>query len=63
MGRLLLWRFLLDVCNILGEVKQIANAIIALSTIPALLYTLIERGIFGWNTTVLGARYGIKWYE
>jgi hypothetical protein len=34
--------------------------IIALSTIPALLYTFIERGIFGWNTTVLGARYGFK---
>jgi hypothetical protein len=28
----------------------------ALSTIPAVLYTFIERGILGMNTTVLGAR-------
>jgi hypothetical protein len=31
---------------------------IALSTIPALLYTFIERGILHLNTGVLGARYG-----
>ena len=30
---------------------------LALSTIPALLYTLIERGLLRMNTTVLGARY------
>lgn len=30
----------------------------ALSTIPALLYTFVERGILRMNTTVLGARYG-----
>jgi glycosylphosphatidylinositol transamidase len=29
----------------------------ALSTIPALLYTFLER-LIGFNTTVLGARYG-----
>lgn len=30
-----------------------------MSTIPALLYTFIERGILGMNTAVLGARYGL----
>jgi glycosylphosphatidylinositol transamidase len=34
--------------------------ILALSTIPALLYTLIERGILRMNTTVLGARYELR---
>lgn len=29
----------------------------ALSTIPALLYTFIERGLLHMNTTILGARY------
>jgi glycosylphosphatidylinositol transamidase len=36
------------------------SLILALSTIPALLYTLIERGILRMNTTVLGARYGMS---
>jgi glycosylphosphatidylinositol transamidase len=35
----------------------------ALSTIPALLYTLIERGILHMNTSVLGARYGLGLYN
>ena len=30
--------------------------VIALSTIPALIYTLVERGIFHMNTGVMGAR-------
>jgi hypothetical protein len=32
----------------------------ALSTIPALIYTFIERGVFRMNTTILGARYGAQ---
>jgi hypothetical protein len=31
--------------------------IIALSTIPAIIYTFIERGILRMNTTIMGARY------
>lgn len=34
---------------------------VALSTIPALLYTFIERGLLGMNTAVLGARYGLHY--
>jgi hypothetical protein len=39
---------------------QKADGFLALSTIPALLYTFIERGILHMNTTVLGARY--EWH-
>ena len=38
---------------------QMADEFLALSTIPALLYTFIERGILHMNTTVLGARYDV----
>jgi hypothetical protein len=64
MGLLLRWRYSLVVCTFLspgivpfsGKVLT-SWACTALSTIPALLYTFLERGI-GLNTTVLGARYG-----
>lgn len=60
MALLLHWHYFLDVClHILldGLVGQIADGFLALSTIPALMYTFIERGLLGMNTAVLGARY------
>jgi glycosylphosphatidylinositol transamidase len=60
MGRLLLWRFSWVVCHVWMHGRdelQHVNLGIALSTIPAILYTLVERGILGMNTTVLGSRY------
>lgn len=41
-----------------GDARLLTGAFVALSTIPALLYTFIERGILGMNTAVLGSRYG-----
>ena len=34
--------------------------LLALSTLPAAAYLLIERGLLRGNTTVMGARYKIK---
>jgi hypothetical protein len=41
----------------LGVGVVVLMQILALSTIPALLYTFLERGILRMNTTVLGARW------
>lgn len=62
MGLLRRWLCSLDVGLYmllagLHDEWQIADGFLALSTIPALLYTFIERGLLGMNTAVLGARY------
>ena len=36
------------------------TTIIALSTIPAIIYVVLERGVLRGNTAVLGARYARK---
>jgi len=41
----------------LSPINRPLTSFAALSTIPALLYTFIERGVLRMNTTVLGARY------
>jgi len=70
MGLLLRWRCFLGVCTPSFLVgfhcgSRWLTWSSALSTIPALLYTFLERGILRMNTTVLGARYALydlcKW--
>ena len=44
-------------------IPQVPNGLtsslsLALSTLPAAMYLLIERGVLGGNTTVMGARWG-----
>jgi membrane associated rhomboid family serine protease len=44
----------------MGSLADVLTRFPALSTIPALLYTFVERAVLRMNTTVLGARYDLN---
>ena len=46
-----------------GELQLLINLSLALSTLPAGSYLLIERGILRGNTAVMGARYSHREYQ